>query len=282
MMFPGLGNKIQLNENIDSIMEIPESTMSSTMNKSRCTSPDQTTMVPSRSFPGKRYKLNNEFVSLSPQINTIDNVSECKQNLHKCMNDISGIINTVFDVNTKLDDELKHMEKRYTVEMNSLLKDNDHLTAQVSQLQMEMRKEIESMRRNTELQMIDLKAEHARHILTLTEESEEKWEAKFKNQLKIVEEQHKNEIESMKARHEQKLAQFETERKKFYMESYELIERKQEEKERAVAQAIERCKRESEALINDAKSKKFCMACGAGKPLDLYYVCDSECQRRYL
>lgn len=262
-MFPGLGNKIQLN---DSIIEIPDTTMSYTMNPSNDIPPE------------KRYKFTNEIVSLSPQINTIENVSECKQNLHKCMNDISGIISTVFDVNAKLDEELKHMENRHTVEVNSLLKDNDRLTEQISQQKMEMNNKIELMKRNMDLQMIDLKAEHARHILKVIEESEDKCESKLKIQMRMIEEQHINEISLVKAQYEQKIAQFETERK---TESYNLIERKQEEKERAVSQAIERCKRECEALINDAKGKKYCMACGAGKPLDLYYVCNSECQRRF-
>lgn len=270
-MFPGLGSKIQLNNN-DSIVEIPTpATMSSII------------MIPSYSsneIPEKRYKLNTEFDSISSQINTIENVSVCKQNLHKCINDISGIIETVFDVNAKLDDELKHMEQQHTDEVNSLRKDKDLLTLQVSQLKMEMHNKIELMKRNMELEMIDLKAEHARHILKIIEESEEKCEYKLKHQLELIEEQHTNEMNSMKSRYDQKIAQFEAERKKFFSDSYNLIERKQEEKERAVSQAIERCKREYEIQINDAKGKKYCMACGAGKPLDLY-LCNSACQRRY-
>lgn len=271
MMFPGLGNKIQLNNN-DSIIEIQESTASQTMNSSNDSPSDHSIMFippPHTSHkiaPEKRYKLSTGFDSFSSPIDTIENVSECKQNLHKCINDVSSIIETVFDVNAKLDEELKCMEKRHTDEVNSLLKDK-----------MEIRSEIELMKRNMEIQMIDLKAEHARHILNVIEESEEKCEYK----LKLVEEQHTHEISLMKSRYEQKIAQFEVERKKFFSDSYNLIERKQEEKERAVNQAMERCKREYEALINDAKGKKFCMACGAGKPLDLFYLCNSECQRRY-
>lgn len=281
MMFPGLGNKIQLGETI----EIPESIMSYAIdeidnippNSPPCSMMMSPSYPPNGILPEKRARFYNELASLSPKINA----SECKQNLRKCMADISGIISTVFDVNTKLDEELKHMERRHTVEVNSLLKENDRLTVEVSQLKMEMNDKIELIKRNMELQMIDLKAEHARHILKVIEDSEEKWESKLKSQLKIIEEQHKNEIILMQARHEQKIAQFEAERQKFFTESYDLIERKQMEKERAVSQAVERCKREYETLINDAKSKKYCMACGAGKPLDLYYVCNSECQRRY-
>lgn len=270
-MFPGLGNKIQLSDN-DSIIEISASTTASHTIPS----------YPSNEVPPeKRYKLNTEFGSVPSQIYTIENVSGCKQNLHKCMNDITGIIETVFDVNAKLEDELKHTEKRHADQVHSLLKDNDHLHQQVSQLKMEMHNKIELMKRNVELQLIDLKSEHARHILKILEESEEKCEYKLKNQLKLIEEQHANEMNSMRSRYEQKIAQFDVERKKFFSDTYNLIERKQEEKERAVSQTMERCKREYEALINDAKGKKFCMACGAGKPLDLYFVCNSECQRRY-
>lgn len=285
MMFPGLGNRIHLNDNNDSIIEIPDSTMSHTMDKSHNSSPNSSMMIqshPSNGIPPeKRFKFHNEFDSLSSQINTIENLSDCKQNLHKCITDVSGIINTVFDVNAKLDEELKLMEQRHTDEVNSLLKNNNHLIIQATQLKMEMHNKIELMKHNTELQMIDLKAEHARHMLKIIEESEEKSEYKLKNELKLIEEQHKSEMNLIISRYEQKIAQLETERKKFFSESYNLIERKQEEKERAVSQAIERCKRESEALINDAKGKKYCMACGAGKPLDLYYVCNLECQRRY-
>lgn len=269
MMFPGLANKIQLNEN-SSIIEIPDTTMSPAMDKSDSSPPNRSSMTP----PEKRLKFNNESYSLASQNNPIENVTECKQNLHKCMTDISGIIHTVFDVNAKLDEELKHMEKRHTDDVNSLRKDKDYLTVQIAQLKMEMHTKIELMKRNTELQIIDLKAEHARHVLKVMEESEDKCEYKLANELKLVEEQHKREMNSMIARHE-------AERKKFFSDSYNLIERKQEEKERAVSQAIEQCKRESEARINDAKGNKYCMACGAGKPLDLYYVCSSECHRRY-
>lgn len=264
MMFPGLGNKIQLGDN-DSIIEIQESIVSHTMNSNRSIifNPPYASQ---KTVPEKWYKLSNGFDSISSQIDTIANVSECKQNLHKCINDVSGIIETVFDVNAKLDEELKCMERRHTDEVNSLLKDK-----------LEICNKIEIMQRNMEIQMIDLKAVHARHILNVIEESEEKCIYK----LKLIEEQHTNEISLMKSRYEQKIAQFEVERKKFFSDSYNLIERKQEEKERAVNQAIERCKREYEALVNDAKGKKYCMACGAGKPLDLYYVCNSECQRRY-
>lgn len=271
MLFPGLGNKIQLSDN-DSIIEIQDSSVSHTehtMNQGHDHSPSNHSMIFNPRYPSnktaaeKRYKLYTGFDSISSQIDTIENVSECKQNLHKCMNDVSGIIETVFDVNAKLDEELKSMEKRYTDEVNSLLKDK-----------LEICNKIELMKRNMEIQMIDLKAEHARHILNVIQESEEKCEYK----MKLIEEQHTNEIGLMKSRYEQKISQYEVERKKFFSDSYKLIERKQEEKERAVSQAIERCKREYETLINDAKGKKYCMACGAGKPLDLY-VCNSECQR---
>lgn len=281
MMFPGLGNKIELNDNNNSIIEISESTMSHTMDKSHSSPPNRSMMIPSHPPLEKKFKFNNGFDSLSSQFNSIENVTDCKQNLHKCIADISGIINTVFDVNAQLGEEVKHMEKRHTNEVNSLHNDNDHLTLQVAQLKMEMHNKIELMKRNMELQMIDLKAEHARHTLKVIEESEDRCAYKLENQIKLIEDQHRDEMNLMISRYEQKIAQFESERKKFYSESYNLIERKQEEKEKAVSQAIERCKRESEALINDAKGKKYCMACGAGKPLDLYYVCNSECQRRF-
>lgn len=269
-MFPGLGNRIHAKSDSTVSVQRPMS-IQPLANRYEAL---KATFEPGE-IPEKRFKC---YTSV-PNHDT-ETVSACKEDLGKCMQNITGIVNNVFDLNVKLEEKMRDLEEKHEIEIKAAQKKHAYLSAQLSRQSSEMEDKIELMKREHYLEIIELKEEHNQSLLKVADETKEKWQSKLKNQQTLLNET-ENEISLLKTRHEKDIARYEKNRKQIITESYELIARKNEEKDQAVAEAREKCWRECSAMIEDAKVKKYCVGCGAGKPLDLFYVCNAECQRRY-
>lgn len=277
VMFPGLSDRIHSRN--DPIVRKSHVNLNRDRSKSHTSTSHYDLMLKtpfdSDDMPEKRYKsyMPSSFINN-------EHVSSCKEDLGKCMQNITGIMSNVFDLNIKLDEKLKDLEKEHEAELKVAQQKQAYLSAQLSRFSTEMENKIEFMKREHYLEIFDLKEEHAQNLQKVKDEAKEKWQLKLKNQLQLINEA-ENEISLLKAKHEEEIARYEAQRKQLITESYELIIRKNEEKDRAVAEAQDKCWNEYMAQIEDAKGKKYCVACGTGKPLDLFYVCSMECQRRY-
>lgn len=282
MMFPGLGNRIQFPKRS---IEMPEMALSTSRTSGRSSKyplqrdDGERTQVSSAhnsdEIPQKRYRYSSDHFSHS--IGGTESMAVQKQHVRKCLTNISGIVENVFDLNAQLDEKLKLMEQSHEIEMKLCVDENEDLSNRLTKLNHEMQGNVESVHKRHELEIKDLIDDYTRRMA----KDDEKWESKLKEQLQETTERYENEIRLLKAKYERCTAQFESERKKSFNERYDLIERKNREKEMAVNEVKEKCRRECTARIEDAKNKKFCVGCGAGKPLELFYVCNKECQRRY-
>lgn len=301
IIFPGLGNRIHMQD--DSVLEVSDDVSSaltqyvdygqpSTLfdltnlnggSANRAGNTKKSVYLPSlnesNQTPEKRFKYdieNNNYRTVGTP-----SASLCKQNLGKCMKTFSGVFDQVFDLNVKLEDDLRAMEVKYNCEINTLEQRNEYLADQIEKIKEDMKNELELMEKAHRLKENCIRQEHSELMLKLSEEHERQFASKLRSELQSINNRHMHERALQKAEYEKKIADLEAERSKLFMESYDLIERKNEECERAIEETRKQCKAEYGPLIEEAKGKKYCIACGVGKPLDLFYVCDMNCQRRY-
>lgn len=300
VIFPGLGNRIHMQN--DSVLEVSDDVSSLTQyveydrstqfnltnlngaSANRVGSVKKSAYFPKlhesiEESPEKRFKLDNIDNRFSSP--GVSSASVCKQNLGKCMKTFSGVFDQVFDLNIKLEENLRGMEAKYQREIKTLEQQNEHMADQIEILKEDMKHELELMEKSHRLQENKLKQEHLERISKLNEEHEKQLTSKLRDELQAINNKHIHEIALQKAKYEKRIADLETERTKLFMDSYDLIQRKNEERDKAIEEVKRQCKEEYAPLIEEAKGKKYCIACGTGKPLDLFYVCDSNCQRRY-
>lgn len=296
IIFPGLGNRIHMQD--DSVLEVSDDvSLTQYANFDRYNQERElresanraggvkTSVFNNSSFneyvgsPGKRFKF--DFDSSSPAIDAPPNVTVCKKNLGKCMKTVSGVFDQVFDLNIQLEQNVRAMEAKHEREVKVLEQCNEKLAEQIDKLKEDMKNELELMEKAHRLQENSLKEEHSARLAKLTEEQERQWASKLRCELQSINNKHNHEIALQRAEYEKKIADLEAERMKLSMDSYDLMERKNRERDQAIEQARQQCKEEYAALIEDAKGKKFCIGCGIGKPLDLFYVCDKNCQRKF-
>lgn len=301
MIFPGLGNRIKIQD--DLVLETSRDISSEPADRSTLTaltmprdgmtpaatarefSARKSPLFPSTSMfesaiTGKRFKpddVGSSFATSSPIADDEPTFSICKENFNKCIRNFAGVFDHIFDLNMQLEQQLKGLELKQALDIKALEDENAQLNRQVERLNRDMKNELDVMEKT-----------YYAKVREINEENEEKMrrnaaevEKQFGRRLKLAKEKHEKEIGVLKAKYDRKLAEQEAERRRIFMESYELMEKKNEECDQAVEEARKQMKREYSALIEDAKGKKFCIACGVGKPLDLYYVCDVNCQRSY-
>ncbi|XP_055306301.1 uncharacterized protein LOC129570629 isoform X2 [Sitodiplosis mosellana] len=272
IIFPGLGNRIHMQD--DSVLEVSDD-----VSLTQYASYDQ-------SIPFDLTNLNGASANRaggaknSPVVGA-PHVSVYKQNLGKCMKTFSGVFDQVFELNVKLEQNVRAMEEKHEHEVKTLEQRNEYLADQIEKLKKDMKNELELMEKAHRLKENSLKQEQSARLAKLSEEQERQWASKLRCELQSINNRHVHEIALQKAEYEKKIADLEAERTKLFMDNYDLIEQKNEERNQAVEQARKQCKEEYGALIEDAKGKTYCIACGVGKPLDLFYVCDKNCQRRY-
>lgn len=300
IIFPGLGNRIHMQD--DSVLEVSDDvSMTQYANFDRYNEErdlinlsgasasraggvkksvyNHSPPIEFADSPEKRFKF--DFDSSAPGIDPAPNVTACKQNLGKCMKTVSGVFDQVFELNIQLEQNVRSMEVKHEREVKVLEQRNEQLAEQIEKLKEDMKNELELMEKAHRLQEDSLKQEHSARLAKLTEEQERQWTSKLRRELQSINNKHIHEIALQRAEYERNIADLEAERMKLSMDSYDLIERKDRERDQAVEQTKQQCKDEYAALIEDAKGKKFCIACGIGKPLDLFYVCDKNCQRRF-
>lgn len=284
-MFPGLGDRVHIKEH-SVVMPKMASSANRNVNINRFSSTftlqrNDNDSIPAPSvcdsdeIPEKRHKFNPNYSPVS--IGSNESLSVQKQHLHKCLTNIRGIVDNVFDLNAELNEKLKSMEQRYEMEIKEFVNENEQLSKQFKLLNRDMENKIDSLNERHELELKDLIDDYTRRMFKV----DEKWEHKMKSQLQATSDRYEHEISLLKAKYDKCVAQFESERKKIFDEKCDLIERKNREIEVAVNKVKEKCRRECAARIEDAKNKKFCIACGSSKPLDLIYVCNADCKRRY-
>lgn len=300
IIFPGLGNRIHMQD--ESVFEVSDDvSLTQYANFERFNEPRELINLDGASAnragalkksiynhlpfgeyvgsPEKRFKY--DFDSSSPAIDAPTNVTVCKQNLGKCMKTVSGVFDQVFDLNIQLEQNVRAMEVKHEREVKALEQRNEQLAEEIDKLKEDMKNELELMEKAHRLQENSLKQEHSARLAKLTEEQERQWASKLRCELQSINNKHIHEIALQRAEYEKKIADLEAERMKLSMDNFDLIERKDRERDQAVEEVRQHCKNEYTALIEDAKGKKFCIGCGIGKPLDLFYVCDKNCQRQF-
>lgn len=292
MIYPGLGSRIRMQD--DSMLDDSKDgslgqqstpTMSNLNGIStiRIGNARKSSFFPSFSESDdipleKKYKFDTE-TTPSSMTSTLDtsNISATRDKFSKCMKTFTYVFDQVFDLNIHLDEKIRNLEKKSSIEVKALERCNAQLNKKMEQVNKEMKEELELMEKDYYLKVLEIKKESEENVLKKTQESEKL----FRRQLQLANDKHGREMDLLKAKYDKKIADLETERKKFFMENYHLIEKKDEECARAIREERLALKEEYRALIEDAKGKKYCIACGIGKPLDLFYVCDMNCQKNY-
>lgn len=299
MIYPGLGNRIRVQD--DSVLDVSRDTSSLVLHEpndqstptltnvldtsysSGCVAygrktPLFTSVTESEEIPEKRYRFDTETTisSMTPMVMS-PGVSDCKENFKKCMKSFAGVFDHVFDLNIKLEDRIRQLITKSAIEVNALEKCNARLSERMDKVNKDMRDELELMKRQYYLKVIDINQENEQNLAKKTQDCERQ----FNRQLKSVNDKYEMEMTQLKDKYDKTFADYEVERKRFFMEKYELKECMEKERERAIEDVKKMCKEEYETLIEDAKNKKFCISCGVGKPLDLFYVCDTNCQKNY-
>lgn len=66
------------------------------------------------------------------------------------------------------------------------------------------------------------------------------------------------------------------------LEHDKTTEQKDKELANAVNEVKKKCKEEYERRLEASKKMRFCVACGAAKPMNTIYACNTDCQRRFL
>lgn len=298
IIFPGLGNRIHMQD--DSVLEVSDDVSSLTQYATygrstlfdltnfngacanRVGSAKKSAFFPAfheaDHSPEKRFKY--DFDNGHPSAGAA-NASICKENLGKCIKTFSGVFDQVFDLNIQLEEDVRSMEAKHELKVKTLVQRNEQLANQIEKLKEDMKHELELMEKSYRLKEDSLKQEQSQRIAKLSAEQERQLAMKLRTELQANNNRHFHEMALQKSEYDKKIADLEAERTKLFMDSYDLIERKNEERDQAVEKARKQCKEEYGPLIEEAKGKKYCIACGIGKPLDLFYVCDMNCQRRY-
>lgn len=300
MIFPGLGNRIRMTD--DSVLEVSSDspTTNEMHNRSTpytCRNHNGSTTVRAGSakksayfplshqesddVPEKRHKFDSENTFLLTSHSDAPIAVICKEKLSKCMDTFSGVFDHVFDLNVKLENKLKHLEANHEFEVKKLEQQNEYLAGQIEKINQDMKNELDLMEKSYQLKEITFEREHNQSMRKLSQENAKQLAQKVRHELKALEIKHKHEIVQLRAEYERKIDNLDAELARSIMDNYNLIERKNDERDQAVMEARKQCDQRYGPLIEDAKGKKYCIACGVGKPLDLFYVCDAECQKRY-
>lgn len=278
MIFPGLGNKIDIHYkppdrsqlNIAAAIQRAMKTKSTGGPHENHTSNTIMQQMHYSSYsngsPPKRSRFDTEIHSYSSNSmavssptasvvsvsSTVSNASACKSTLNKCLDNFSGVFDSMFQLNATLEKKLNSIETVHQAEIKMHEEKFAKVMEQVSKLNDAHTKELLLETKSQNQKILKLEEKHA---LQLTE-LEEQFETKLKNQLQMMKTEHAKEIDK-------------------------LVAEKDQERERAVIHARNKYKQEHKHLIEDAKAKKFCIACGNGKPLDLFYVCNDRCMQLY-
>lgn len=220
-MFPGLGNRIH-SKNDSERTTNDRSTQLLLINR------QDTRIIPidqdGYNIPEKRYKFH---YPSTPMIK-LENISDCKEDLKNCMKNITGIVNNVFDLN----DQLEKITGKQGFEIKRIQDKNAYLTSQITKLHHEMEDKMDLLKKAHNLEMVEVKEKNTERLSNVLEEAKEKWQSKLKDHQQMLNDA-ENEIILTKARHETEVSRYETERKRLFTESYELIMKKNEEEDLA-------------------------------------------------
>lgn len=192
-------------------------------------------------------------------------VSIVRENVNNSVVNFKLAFDQICDLNEKLEKTLNDAE----TERNELNEQNTILLAQIEELKNETNKAKE-LKEIHDKEIADLKQLHAKELQTKIDAIETEFEQKLKKELNILREAQEVELARMRLRYTGKITALKMENQTLNVANDKCAE---------IERAMEQCKNDYLVLIEDAKKKKFCAACGKSKPLDLY-VCDVECQRK--
>lgn len=278
MIFPGLGNRIDIKHKSPDRSQLNIAAALQRAMKTKSTGglhekPSSKTIMQqmhyssySNGSPPKRSRFDAEIhcyssngmavsspaASVVSVSSTVSSATTCKSTLNKCLDNFSGVFDSMFQLNASLEKKLNSIETVHQAEIKIHEEKFVKVMEQVSRLNDAHTKEMLLETKSYNKKILKLEEKHA---LQLTE-LEEQFETKLKNQLQLMKTEHAKEIEK-------------------------LVAAKDQERERAVIDARNKYKQEHKHLVEDAKTKKFCIACGNGKPLDLFYVCNDNCMQLY-
>lgn len=205
--------------------------------------------------------LRNENLPPHMTDNDVDplNLNQFKGFMNSSMQNLTLAFDRVYELNVKLEKKLKDCQAKRETDVKELEERNTNLLQQIEQLENKMNKKNVTLK-ETEQKCSQLEVQHARRLANL----ESQWETNLKNQLRIINDSHEVELSRFRVRYARKMLFLNKDNRRLIAEHGNITDKMNEELVSAV---------------NDAKHKKFCLACDKAKPSDIY-VCDMECQQR--